>query len=170
VLTIAEPANVAGGAADDGAAAAAPDAPVGASIEESYWRQRGLEIRRRWRQAIDSIPGLVARVEELRQRFYSTDDPAYRDGEIKPLWDKALADLEEARYLAARGPEEVLAFLEEGRRAGALPGWLREGSELEPEPVVEKAIPDPAEATEPEIYDESTPEPEIYDEDPPAAP
>jgi hypothetical protein len=108
---------------------------------------------------VDEIPELVARVEELRQQFYSTDDPAYRDGQIKPLWDKALADLEEARFQAARGAEEVLAFYDEGRRAGALPGWLREGAELEPEPVVEKAAPDPSEPQEPEIYDESPPEP-----------
>ena len=154
VLTIAEPAPsqeaMPGADESDGA-------PVGPTIEESYWRQRGLAIRKRWRDAVDEIPELVGRVEELRQRFYSADDPAYRDGEIKPLWDKALADLEEARYLAGRGEQEVLAYLEEGRRAGALPGWLREGAELEPEPVVLKAEPDPAEAREPEIYDETPP-------------
>ena len=153
VLTIAEPANTDGAPDTDEAA----DSPVGPSIEESYWRQRGLEIRRRWRRAVDEIPGLVGRVEELRQQFYSTDDPAYRDGQVKPLWDKALADLEEARYQAARGSEEVLAFLEEGRRAGAQPGWLREGAELEPEPVIEEAEPDASEPQEPEIYEESPP-------------
>jgi hypothetical protein len=159
VLTIAEPAMVAAEA--DGAEA---ETPVGPSIEEAYWRQRGLEIRRRWRESVDRIPELVARVEELRQRFYSTDDPAYRDGEIKPLWDKALADLEEARWRAERGAEEVLDYLEEGRRAGALPGWLREGAELEPEPVVERlpageVEPDPAEPQEPVIYEEPARDP-----------
>ncbi|HVS02370.1 MAG TPA: hypothetical protein VMT16_06340 [Thermoanaerobaculia bacterium] len=105
---------------------------------ETYWRERGLEIRQRWREAVERVPALEAKGAELRQQFYSTDDPAIRDGQIKPEWDKAIADLEQARYQAARGGEEVAAFLDEGRRAGALPGWLREGAELEPEPVVEE--------------------------------
>jgi hypothetical protein len=156
VLTIASPAMVDEGeeSEDD-----LEGTPVGASTEEVYWQDRGLAIRKRWREAVDRIPDLVVQVEELRQRFYSTDDPVYRDSEIKPLWDKAVADLEAARFQAARGEQEVLAFLEEGRRAGALPGWLREGAELEPEPVVIEVEPDPGEPGEPEIYDEGDEEP-----------
>jgi hypothetical protein len=121
---------------------------------ESDWRERGLEIRKRWREAVDLIPELESKVAELRQQFYSTDDPAIRDGRIKPEWDKAIADLEQARFRAERGSEEVAAFLDEGRRAGALPGWLREGAELEPEPVVEQVegFAD-HEPREPEIYE-----------------
>jgi len=133
----------------------APAKPGAApAVEETYWRQRGLEIRKRWREAVDRIPALTARVEELRQRFYATDDPAIRDGQVKPQWDKALADLEEAKFLASKGAGEVEAFLEEGRKAGALPGWLREGAELEPEPVVETVDGPIHEAQEPRIYGE----------------
>jgi hypothetical protein len=125
-----------------------------AAADEKVWRERGLEIRKRWREAADRVPELESKVAELRQRFYSTDDPAVRDGQVKPQWDRALADLEEARYLAAQGAEEVAAFLEEGRRAGALPGWLREGAELEPEPVVvDVEGPADHEPVEPEIYE-----------------
>lgn len=132
VLTIASPSNE----GEDGEAAdgAAPGEPT---TEETYWRQRGLEIRERWREAHDAIPLLSAKVEELRTRFYATDDPYVRDGQVKPEWDRAIADLEEARFRAGQGAEEVAQYLEDGRRAGALPGWLREGIELEPEPVVE---------------------------------
>jgi hypothetical protein len=138
-------------AAEDSEAAAAER-----GAEEQRWRQRGLEIRTRWRAAADSIPALVARADELRNRFYSTDDPAVRDGQIKPEWDRVLADLDEARYRVARGAEEVQAFLEEGRRAGALPGWLREGTELEPEAVVESLDGEVSEADprEPVVYAE----------------
>ena len=89
-----------------------------------------------------------------------------RDGQVKPDWDHALADLEEARYRAARGAEEVATFLEEGRRAGALPGWLREGAELEPEPVLETTdgTQPGNEPREPTIYDQPPVEP------PPAGP
>ena len=137
-------------------------APAGGPNSEAYWRQRGLEIRQRWHDAVDRIPKLESRAAELRNRFYATDDPAVRDGQIKPEWDRALADLEQARYQAARGAEEVASFLEEGRRAGAMPGWLREGAELEPEPVLETtensdlSISEPGEPT---IYSQPPVEP-----------
>lgn len=132
-----------------------------AAAGEAYWRQRGLEIRKRWREAVDSIPVLQGKAEALRLRFYSTDDPALRDGQVKPEWDRALADLEQARYKAAQGAEEVGSFLEEGRRAGALPGWLREGAELEPEPVLETTdgLLPLNEPQEPEVYSEPPVEP-----------
>jgi len=155
VLTIAEADPEDADEGNDGETAGAEGAAAPGSTEESYWRQRGLDIRQRWRDAVERIPELVAKVEGLRQQFYAEDDPAYRDGQIKPAWDKALADLEEARYQAGQGQQEVETFLEEGRRAGALPGWLREGAELEPEPVIEEAEPvDPAEPVEPTILDD----------------
>lgn len=119
--------------------AAAETAAERAAIEEAYWRRRGREIRQRWRDAHDRIGELEAKVAALRTKFYATDDGYLRDTQVKPDWDKAIADLEEARYADSRGAAEVIAYLEEGRRAGALPGWLRDGSELEPEPVVEEA-------------------------------
>jgi len=149
VLTIAH-----GGAGDDAVADEAEAIVAQAAEEEKVWRARGLEIRKRWREAADAIPGLESRIAELRQRFYAEDDPAYRDGEIKPQWDRALADLEAARARVAQGAQEVADFLDEGRRAGALPGWLREGAELEPEPVLDE-LDGPAahEPQEPSIYE-----------------
>lgn len=143
-----------------------------AAVEEAYWRRRGREIRQRWRDAVDQIALLEAKSNDLRNRFYATDDGYLRDSQIKPEWDKAIADLEEARYRASRGSEEVLTFLAEGRRAGALPGWLREGSELEPEPVVEATPEGPTalEAAEPVIYrDPAESESEESQEEPPGA-
>lgn len=151
VLTIA---HSAAGEGESAADAEAEAIVAQAAADEKMWRERGLEIRKRWREAADRVPELEEKVAELRQRFYSTDDPAVRDGQIKPQWDRALADLEEARYQAAQGASEVADFLDEGRRAGALPGWLREGSELEPEPVVDEIDgPSEHEATEPQIYE-----------------
>ena len=62
---------------------------------------------------------------------------------IRPLAYVAEADLER--------------FLVEGREAGALPGWLREGSDLEPE----KKAPSPptAEPKEPVVVEEPRPTP-----------
>lgn len=71
------------------------------------------------------VPQLDGEVNRLRTAFYSTDDFGTRDGVIKPAWDKALADwqqakadLEEARSL----PGQVL---DAARHDDALPGWFR---------------------------------------------
>lgn len=126
-LTVAEPASDATPAAPDAAAA---------GLDEAEWRRRGLEIRQRWKDAVEAVDRLEEEAADLRTRFYAADDPYVRDARIKPQWDRVLGELAEARRRAEEGPREVEKFLEEGRRAGALPGWLRTGSELEPVPVV----------------------------------
>ena len=75
---------------------------------------------------------LQAEVADLRRRFYQEDDPFYRDNEIKPSWDRALDRLQEAKSMAEAQERKLSRFLDEGHRAGALPGWLREGVEYEP--------------------------------------
>lgn len=147
-LTVAEP-----GPASEETASAAKDGAA-ATDRESTWRERGLEIRRKWRAAVDRIAELESHSEELKRRFYATDDPYLRDNQIKPEWDRTLADLDRARREAEEAPRELERFLDEGRRAGALPGWLREGVELEPEtptsPSESGAAPaEPLEAPEP---------------------
>jgi len=117
-----------------GSSTTPPAAPAGATPakDESYWRERVRGLRQQWALAVDSIGELEARAANLRTRFYSEDDPYVRDGEVKPAWDRALEGLDSART-RARGLEDQLgATLEEGRESGALPGWLRDGIELEP--------------------------------------
>jgi len=164
VLTIANPDATSSADASAGETAEAKQL----ATREAYWRQRGLEIRQRWHDSVASIKSLEAKAEALRTRFYSTDDPAVRDTQIKPEWDKALADLEQAHYQAAHGKQEVEEYLEAGRKAGALPGWLREGVDLEPEPVIPQADEiDTTEPQEPRIYPEDHPEPPVVEEPPP---
>jgi hypothetical protein len=144
-LTVASPANEPGSAAEGGTASAG-------GLDEGQWRRRGREIRQRWRDAVEAVTRLEGEAAALRTRFYSTDDPYVRDAQVKPEWDRVLAELDEARRRAEAGPAEVEAFLEEGRRSGALPGWLREGVELEPQPVLE--TPDGVDVIEPVASDE----------------
>jgi len=105
--------------------------PTGTRGEE-YWRNGVLELRRSWRQALDDISELELEAAALRQRFYLEDDPYIRDTQVKPSWDRVLDRLSQRRKDAARYEEDLGAFVEEGRQAGALPGWLSEGWELEP--------------------------------------
>ncbi len=136
------------------AKAAAGKAAV-ARRDEASWRQRGLEIRVRWRKAAEDVDRLEKEAADLRRRFYSQDDPAVRDGQIKPEWDRTLELLDKARLEIVASKAELEAFMEEGRRAGALPGWLREGAEQEPEKKAEAAS--PLEAVEPPVLKEGPP-------------
>ena len=100
--------------------------------KEAYWRDRVLDIRRRWREAHDSLEPLEAEAAKLRTRFYSEDDPVRRDREIKPQWDRTLDRISEAQKTLTTARDELDEALEEGRHDSALPGWLREGIELGP--------------------------------------
>lgn len=123
--------------------------------DEAYWRQRGLEIRQRWRQAADEVPKLEQEVADWRRRFYSEGDPALRDAQVKPEWDRALDRLQHKKTEVEATQHELEAYLEEGRQGGALPGWLREGADLEPTPPTPPSA--PTDAIEPPQLQEGPP-------------
>ncbi|HEX6204162.1 MAG TPA: hypothetical protein VF100_14275, partial [Thermoanaerobaculia bacterium] len=91
---------------------------------EAWWRARAREIREEWRRTVDEIGELESAAADLRWRFYAEDDPWVRDGDIKPEWDHALDRLSEARRRLEEYPRQLDELVEEGRREGALPGWL----------------------------------------------
>jgi hypothetical protein len=99
---------------------------------EDYWRQGALERRLRWRLADDEIKRLEQSAAELRQRFYLESDVYRRDTQIKPEWDRVLDRLQRLREEAEQAQQDLAEFLDQGNRAGALPGWLREGIDEEP--------------------------------------
>jgi hypothetical protein len=125
-LTVATPGKKTGPAD----AAADPAQPV---RDEQYWRSRALEIRLRWRHAADDAKELESSAAGWRRRFYAENDPNVRNGQIKPEWDRVLDRLQEARAEVEASKKELAELLEEGRTAGALPGWLREGVDQEPQ-------------------------------------
>lgn len=145
------------------AAGAAPDpspgeeetAPAAKPGGEAYWRTTVRDTRVRWRDAAQQVEELQARVAELRNAFYAADDPFYRDGVIKADWDAALGDLATAEAEVAAARTDLRRLLDAGRRAGALPGWLREGLELEPDPPRQRdAEPSTVEPVEPTQVEE----------------
>lgn len=136
-----------------GAAPAAPAAPAEPVRDEQYWRSRALEIRSRWRELADEIQELETSAARLRQRFYGEDDPHVRDTQIKPEWDRALDRLREARVEVETTKRELAQFLEEGRVAGVLDGWLREGTDLEPEEEQPAKTNRPAQSIEPPVME-----------------
>lgn len=105
--------------------------------DEQYWRSRALEVRLRWRKAADDVKELEQSAAGWRRRFYAENDPHVRNGQVKPEWDRVLDRLEEARAEVDTAKTELAELLEEGRIAGALPGWLREGVDEEPKEEAE---------------------------------
>ncbi len=122
------------------------------ALDEAQWRSRARQARQRWRDAADAIAGLQEEAADLRRRFYASDDPYVRDARIKPAWDLALERLARAERDVEAAQDELGQVLEQGRQAGALPGWLREGIELEPAPPAPTA--DEHEPGEPVVIDE----------------
>jgi hypothetical protein len=144
-LTFVDPEKKKGGEAADAAEAAK---------KEAYWRQRGLEIRQRWRTLADEVKELETSAAGWRQKFYAQDDPYVRDGKIKPEWDRVLDRLAQTRSEVEAARQELEQYMEEGRRAGALPGWLRAGTELEPKEEAAKS--ETVDPQEPSVYEEKT--------------
>jgi hypothetical protein len=128
--------------------------------DEQYWRSRALEIRLRWRQAVDDARDLEQKSAELRQQFYREDDPFIRDNRIKPEWDRVLDRLRQARLDVEAARKELAELQEEGRRADALPGWLREGESEEPQDEPQQREPLPAaQSIEPPVLAEPAADP-----------
>jgi len=141
---------------------AAVAAPASNPIEdrEGNWRFRMRGLRLALRDAFDRLPQLEKEAADQRIRFYAEDDPYVRDGRIKPAWDRALELLEEGRRTVEESRMAIARALDEGRQAGAEPGWLLEGVELEPpaEPARPTAAPSEprsgAEPREPNVVQE----------------
>lgn len=144
-LTFVEPGKKKGAAAN---AAAAADA----ARDEQYWRSRALDIRTRWRKASDEVKELEESAAGWRRRFYAESDPYARDAQVKPEWDRVLDRLARTRLEIDVTKKELDDLQEEGRRAGALPGWLREGVEKEPADEKKSKEPGVLESKEPPVY------------------
>lgn len=150
-ITVVDPGKEKKGTA--AAPAAPPAAPGDPARGEQYWRNRGLDIRLRWRQASDDAKELEEKAASLRQKFYAEDDPYVRNNRIKPEWDRTLDRLRDARAEMETSKQELTEFLEEGRVAGVYPGWLREGFDMEPEEEEPQKEEAPAESIEPPVME-----------------
>ena len=102
-----------------------PAGPDDASAEV-YWRERMHSARSRVEELRERIRRFEQESKKLENDFYSWDDGQYRDGVIKPAWDQKREELETARRDLEQAEKELSELPEMARKAGALPGWLRE--------------------------------------------
>jgi hypothetical protein len=100
-----------------------PSAP---SADELTWREAARKARKRVEDARQRVAELDAAAHKLENDFYAWDDGQYRDRVIKPAWEKTKEELEAARKELADAEKDLADLPEKARRAGALPGWLRE--------------------------------------------
>jgi hypothetical protein len=101
-----------------------PTEPEGGG--EAYWRGEARRLRERVAAIREEISRLENDTKKLESDFYSWDDGAYRDRVIKPAWDKAREELATARKELPVAERELAELPDRARKAGALPGWLRE--------------------------------------------
>ena len=71
------------------------------------------------------IEALDYEIPGLWRDFYSWDDPAYRDGVIKPKLDEALAQRQKLEVDLQKGKARLNEIQVEARRDGGEPGWFR---------------------------------------------
>ncbi len=105
---------------------ATPATPSAPGAEEARWREAAHAARRRVEELTAQLAALDGETKQLENDFYRWDDGQYRDRVIKPAWDKKREELETTRKELAQAETDLTELPEKARRAGALPGWLRE--------------------------------------------
>ncbi|MGH9367607.1 MAG: hypothetical protein ACRD3M_08035 [Thermoanaerobaculia bacterium] len=110
------------------AAAVSPTATAEQSpaSEEARWQETARRARERVAHSKERVSLLAAEAKKLENDFYAWDDGQYRDNVIKPAWDKKREELETARRELEAAEKDLADLPEKARKAGALPGWIRE--------------------------------------------
>ncbi len=93
---------------------------------EAEWKEIAGRARKRVADDKARVDELTAATKKLENDFYAWDDGQYRDRVIKPAWDKSRTDLETARQELEAAEKDLADLPEKARKAGALPGWIRE--------------------------------------------
>ncbi len=108
--------------------------------------KEGTTPREAWRKRYSDQQEKVADMEKRKQeldseipalwnKFYAWDDPAYRDGVIKPKLDAAIRERDQLDGQLAEERGKLPEILDEARRAGAEPGWFRDLRQASPTPA-----------------------------------
>lgn len=104
--------------------AAANPAASGEIRTEQWWRQESQRLR----AAIDTGrmlgEAMQSRINALRIDLVNRDSPT-QQSDLRAQLDRALASLEQLRAQSAAAEKHYAAFVDEARRQGAPPGWIR---------------------------------------------
>ena len=95
-------------------------------LKREYWRSRYQKGQQDLAEVESELSSLDEEIPRLWSVFYSTDDPAYRDQEIRPQLNAAISQREIAVTRIEEKRATLLRILGDARRDGALPGWFRD--------------------------------------------
>jgi hypothetical protein len=101
---------------------------------KAYWQQRYMQQLERIAAIKRQIEELDLEIPALWNEFYARDDPAYRDGVIKPKLDRSLERRETLAALLLEEEPKLAQIKEQARQDGGEPGWWREIKEPTPMP------------------------------------
>ena len=121
---VAAPAPAA--AASQAATEAVAVSPASTGAGEAQWRQTAAKAIKRVADAKARVAELEAATRKLENDFYAWDDGQYRDRVIKPSWDRAKSEHADAKNELVEAEKDLADLPEKARRAGAMPGWIRE--------------------------------------------
>lgn len=99
--------------------------PAAERERRDYWRSRYLQQKKRIEALEEQLEHLSSEIPRLWNQFYATDDPAYRDGVIKPQLDQMIERHDEIEKELVEARELLPKIKTDARRDGAQPGWFR---------------------------------------------
>ena len=111
-------------AAKPGPSREAAPLPASEVRDESWWRERIVQVRDSVRRHDIIAEALQTRINALTSDFAGRDDP-YQRARIADDRQKAIAELDRVRSEGAMHRKKIAEIEEEARRAGVPPGWLR---------------------------------------------
>jgi hypothetical protein len=112
-----------------------PTDPYHSDERQRYWVDRYQRQLERIASLKYQIALLDQEIPGLWRDFYAWDDPAYRDGVIKPRLDEALAQRERLQQELQEAEPRLAEIKNEARKDGAEPGWFRGLTEPTPLPA-----------------------------------
>jgi len=91
---------------------------------ESFWRQTLGDARARVKELENESNALALRLNDLQNRFYRESD-GYRQQTVQRDINKTFYEQDQNKTNLAKARADVDDLEREGRKSGALPGWLR---------------------------------------------
>jgi uncharacterized coiled-coil protein SlyX len=116
--------NEAKGGAKDSKASKETDASKEPVKDQAYWAKTLKTLRDQLARDQDYADAMQTRINSLTTDFVNRDDPAQR-AVIETNRQKSVAELARLTKSVQDDKKALADFLEEARRAGIPPGWLR---------------------------------------------
>lgn len=120
------PASTSDASAGDAKAAAEPQKPAGDTHDEKWWREHMAAARDTVSHDQMAVEALQSEVAALTRDFVNRDDPAQK-AQIEQQRIRTLNELDRMKKQLADDQKAVDDLLDQSRREGVPPGWVRGG-------------------------------------------